>query len=93
MQIPQTRKIAIEIGSKYYFTNKKCPKGHINYRRIHNGECIDCRSISSRKRMALIPKEKKDEYRKKTRQKQKSERNKANLERGYALKDIKKGSQ
>ena len=40
--------------------------------------------------MALIPKEKKDEYRKKTLLKQKFERNKANLERGYALKDTEK---
>lgn len=29
--LPRTRKEALAIGSRHYFSDKPCPKGHINH--------------------------------------------------------------
>jgi len=42
-----SRKQAKEQGLNKYFVAKKCPKGHVSPRRVHNSECIQCASISS----------------------------------------------
>ena len=40
-----TRKNALLLGEKQYFTGKPCTKGHIANRRTKTGECIQCRSL------------------------------------------------
>jgi hypothetical protein len=32
-------------GLKFYFTDKSCPHGHIDYRRVDNGGCRECQRI------------------------------------------------
>lgn len=39
-----TRKAALAIGEKQYFTGKPCIKGHVANRRAKTGECLACRA-------------------------------------------------
>jgi hypothetical protein len=41
---PSTRKSALAIGEKQYFTGKPCIKGHVANRRAKTGECLACRA-------------------------------------------------
>lgn len=41
MSYPNTRKKAIELGVKYYFTGIPCKRGHIDVRKV-KGACIAC---------------------------------------------------
>lgn len=34
---------------KHYFTGKPCKHGHINYRFVGNGNCLDCSTVKNRK--------------------------------------------
>jgi hypothetical protein len=40
-----TRKAALALGEKQYFTGKPCGKGHIANRRTKTGECMECRAV------------------------------------------------
>lgn len=40
--LPNSRKVALLTGSKYYFTGKQCPKGHIASRYTMNSSCSIC---------------------------------------------------
>jgi hypothetical protein len=39
-----TRKAALAVGDKQYFTGKPCNKGHVTNRRTKTGECLACRA-------------------------------------------------
>ena len=39
-----TRKAALAVGEKQYFTGKPCVKGHVANRRTKTGECLTCRA-------------------------------------------------
>ena len=39
---PQSRQSAREVGSKWYFTGKPCPKGHISKRLVSSSSCQGC---------------------------------------------------
>jgi hypothetical protein len=41
------RKEAKELGLKRYFTGKECKWGHVDERRTHNGECVECIHIQN----------------------------------------------
>lgn len=40
--LPKSRKAAIQAKSNYYFTNKRCHKGHLAYRVTSSGSCSQC---------------------------------------------------
>jgi hypothetical protein len=40
--LPATRREAIALGAKYYFTGRPCPRGHIAPRRVSKAECWEC---------------------------------------------------
>ena len=42
--IPKTRKEALAIGCKKYFTGLACLRGHVAERRARTGECLTCRA-------------------------------------------------
>lgn len=46
--LPKTRKEAIEQGSKYYFPNKKCKRGH-TAKYVITGGCYECSLFTNRK--------------------------------------------
>lgn len=37
-----TRKVALELGFKTYYTGKPCTHGHLSYRYASSGSCADC---------------------------------------------------
>lgn len=37
-----TREAARNKGERLYFTGKRCPKGHMSERLVHNGQCMEC---------------------------------------------------
>ena len=43
------RKEAKNNNLTFYWTGKKCPYGHVSYRRLSNGGCVICSNISARK--------------------------------------------
>ncbi|HMO34023.1 MAG TPA: hypothetical protein PKE63_02925 [Lacibacter sp.] len=51
-KLPKTIGEAIENGSKYFFTGKKCTKNHIAPRQTASGKCAVCKRESSRNRAA-----------------------------------------
>lgn len=40
--LPKTKKEALSLNERYYFTGKECSNGHITKRFSHNGVCYDC---------------------------------------------------
>ena len=42
-KLPKTRTAAIDIDSKYYFSGKKCKRGHITARATFKNICVECR--------------------------------------------------
>lgn len=40
--MPSTKREALAIGSKHYFTGKPCKHGHVAKRWTHNGVCEEC---------------------------------------------------
>lgn len=42
-QLPKTRQEAIHLGSKYYFTGKVCPKGHLDKKLTSDCGCNSCK--------------------------------------------------
>ena len=59
MSYPTTRAEAKDAGSKYYFTNKPCKRGHIDNRETAKGICCACRKEDWKKendRRATLPK-------------------------------------
>jgi len=47
LNLPPTKAAAKATGSKYYFTGKPCPKGHIDKRILH-GHCMECMRLRAR---------------------------------------------
>lgn len=47
LQMPRTRKQAVEQGETKYFTNKLCVHGHLTYRPVSSGLCAQCASIKA----------------------------------------------
>jgi len=45
MSFKSSRKEAKSVGDMFYFTGKKCVRGHIDKRRTSTGTCISCSSI------------------------------------------------
>ena len=45
LELPKSRKEAIDLGELYYFTGIPCKRGHIDKRRTHNWECYSCIKI------------------------------------------------
>lgn len=48
LKYPKTRKGALELNCKRYFTNKLCKRGHIDYRFSKEGTCHSCSILSCR---------------------------------------------
>jgi hypothetical protein len=46
MKLPKTREKAQLLNSFFYFTGKKCKRGHISKRRTQNAECYKCRTTA-----------------------------------------------
>ena len=49
MTLLTNRTDALAAGHTQYFTGKPCKQGHTSNRKAGNGECMECRRISSRK--------------------------------------------
>lgn len=62
-----SRKEAMRLGMKQYFTGKPCKHGHIDLKTTLNGSCMECGRIKALKRMMENP-----EARKKSRETQKN---------------------
>lgn len=41
-ELPTTQSEASELGVKYYFTGKPCPRGHTSIRYTSNYVCVEC---------------------------------------------------
>ena len=52
--LPRSRKEALELGSKFYFTGKPCPRGHVAPRYTSAKKCTECVPIENRSRIAQI---------------------------------------
>lgn len=52
--IVMTRRDALALGFRKYFTGKPCKSGHLCERRLHGG-CVECRRIDKKKRRAQSP--------------------------------------
>lgn len=46
--LPKTRKEAMELGYKFYFTGKPCKNGHIEPRKTKRGKCLGCQRKNAR---------------------------------------------
>lgn len=44
-----TRKQAALKGSQFYYTGKKCKRGHVTERYVFSGDCVDCASTRRKK--------------------------------------------
>jgi hypothetical protein len=58
MNYPKTRKEAIALGVKFYFTGEPCKHGHIALRKT-KGACVECLKLEwkgSNEKRALLPK-------------------------------------
>lgn len=42
MNLPTTRRSAVNTGSMFYLTGKPCVKGHLAKRRTKTGQCVEC---------------------------------------------------
>ena len=47
----KSRAEAIKLGRSYYFTGCACPKGHVDLRTAHRGECRRCHTIGANRWM------------------------------------------
>ena len=47
-----TRKDALSIGAKHYFTGKPCKYGHISARLTNKRQCMECNRVAAAKRFA-----------------------------------------
>ena len=50
-EYPKSKAEAIKLGRTYYFTGCACPKGHIDLRTAHRGECRRCHTIGANRWM------------------------------------------
>lgn len=50
-----TRDEAIDQGLKRYFTGEPCNHGHIVYRFVGDGKCVECNRITSKRRYHKNP--------------------------------------
>jgi len=48
LQVVRTRKEALAVGEKYYFTGEPCIRGHIANRIVRNHYCAECKKIRVR---------------------------------------------
>lgn len=48
-ELPETRKEAIAIGSRHYFTGKPCKYGHISRRLVSKKSCAECNNNQIKK--------------------------------------------
>lgn len=46
-EYPKSKAEAIRLGRTYYFTGCVCPKGHVDLRTAHRGECRRCHTIGA----------------------------------------------
>ena len=53
----RSRKQAMTLGLKHYFTGKPCKHGHIAERVARSGRCLECERERTRKRRAADPEE------------------------------------
>lgn len=60
--LPSTRREALEIGARFYFTGKACRRGHTTERRTKTGGCVGCEKRPERRAQ-------KDQYQKNNRDK------------------------
>lgn len=51
--LPATRKEALELGLKHYFTGIPCRRGHVAHRYVLGSRCAECSRIDSLKRSQL----------------------------------------
>ncbi|MGL4506505.1 MAG: hypothetical protein ACRCUF_12305 [Aeromonas sobria] len=42
--LPETRRLAKELGSVFYFTGKKCKRDHLDKRYTKSGDCLSCKA-------------------------------------------------
>jgi hypothetical protein len=54
---------AIKLGSKHYFTGKKCKHGHVSKRRVNDRVCMEC-DLDAKKTHKYMSLEKSKEYKK-----------------------------
>ena len=47
-----SRKTAMSLGLKRYFTGQACPKGHVTERILRNSVCVECAVIQTTKKIA-----------------------------------------
>lgn len=45
-----TRKDAVKLGLKFYYTGKECKYGHIDFRRLSNNRCLVCEREAGKSR-------------------------------------------
>src|SRR6476660_3358209 len=50
-----SRKEAIQLGLKLYFTGDPCKRGHICERRVTRGDCVECHRLSAIEPLACSP--------------------------------------
>lgn len=53
--LASTRKEAIELGSKFFFTGKLCKFGHLEKRKTYSGECVACIKVNTRRDIVMNP--------------------------------------
>lgn len=46
--LPRTRKEAMAVGSKHYFTGEACSRGHIAARLVSGRQCVECSRCAAR---------------------------------------------
>ena len=49
-RLPPSRKEALKVNAKRYFTGKPCKYGHVDDRKTSNGRCVECDRLDSLKR-------------------------------------------
>lgn len=55
-RLPTSRKDALLVGSRRYFTGKACKRGHISARQAPGGTCVECNKENTRARYRKNPK-------------------------------------
>jgi hypothetical protein len=53
--LPTSLSKAKNVGSKYYFTGRKCKAGHIEKRLSSNGGCVECARLRIQRSRAIDP--------------------------------------
>lgn len=61
-----TKKQALELGLKRYFTGKKCKQGHVSERYVSKSTCIQCAKESVEKRIDEIRERQREKYHSRT---------------------------